>query len=90
MTDIDLVDVTQPTDNELIEGTELEVWEQRAPDYGLLLHERQAVQATAGMLSGAVAACIDMLERPTEAAVLAVFNEACRRADAPGEMPIRA
>ncbi|HYG44029.1 MAG TPA: hypothetical protein VEA17_14000 [Bordetella sp.] len=89
MTDIDLVDDTQPTDNELIEGTDLEVWEQRAPDYGLLLHERQAMLATAGMLSGAVAACIDVLERPTEAAVLAVFAEACRRSEAPGEVGIR-
>jgi len=69
--------------------TELEQWETRAPDYGLLLHERQAVRAAVGMLSGVVAGCIDVLERPTEHAVLTVFTEACRRADAPGEVPIR-
>jgi len=69
--------------------TELKQWEKRAAKCGLLLHERQAMLATAGMLAGAVAACIDVLERPSEAAVLAVFAEACRRADAPGEMPIR-
>ncbi|OZI17914.1 hypothetical protein CAL19_12590 [Bordetella genomosp. 7] len=69
--------------------TELEHWEARATEFGLLLHERQAVLAAAGMLSGAVACCIDVLERPTETAVLAVFAEACRRANAPGEMPVR-
>jgi len=69
--------------------TELEQWEKRAPDFGLLLHERQAVLAAAGMLSGALAACVNVLERPTEAAVLAVFVEACRRAAAPAEIPIR-
>lgn len=70
--------------------TELEHWEARATEFGLLLHERQAVLAVAGMLSGAVAACVTSLERPTETAVLAVFAEACRRANAPGEIPIRA
>lgn len=69
--------------------TELEQWEARATEFGLLLHERQAVLAAAGMLSGAVAACVASLERPTETAVLAVFAEACRRANAPGEVPIR-
>jgi len=73
-----------------MEGTDLEHWARRAPDYGLLEHERQALLAAAGMLSGAVAACVDILERPTEAAVLTVFAEACRRAQAPGETPIRA
>lgn len=72
-----------------MEGTELDLWARRAPDYGLLLHERQAVLAAAGMLSGALAACVDVLERPTEAAVLAVFDEACRRAATPSETPIR-
>jgi len=69
--------------------TELEQWEKRAPDYGLLVHERQAMLATAGMLSGAVAACVNAVERPAKAAVLAVFAEACRRAQAPSETPIR-
>ncbi|MBV7482539.1 hypothetical protein [Bordetella sp. BOR01] len=69
--------------------TELEQWEKRAPDYGLVLHERQALLATAGMLTGAVAACVHALERPTEHAVLTVFTEACRRADGPGEAPVR-
>lgn len=68
--------------------TELEQWEKRAPDFGLVLHERQAARAAVGMLAGAVAGCIDVLERPTEGAVLAVFAEACRRANAPGEVPI--
>lgn len=68
---------------------ELEQWEARATEFGLLSHERQAVLAAAGMLSGAVAGCIDVLERPTEGAVLAVFAEACRRAQLPGETPIR-
>lgn len=76
--------------DDLIEGNDLDVWEQQAAEYGLLLHERQAVRATAGMLSGAVAACVTSLERPTETAVLAVFAEACRRANAPGEVSIRA
>jgi len=73
-----------------MEGTELDLWARRATDYGLLMHERQAVLAAAGMLSGALAACVDMLERPTEAAVLAVFDEVCRRAAGPAEAPIRA
>jgi len=76
-------------DDDLIEGNDLEVWEQRAAEFGLLLHERQAVQAAAGLLSGAVAACVAALERPTETAVLAVYAEACRRAQLPGETPIR-
>lgn len=75
---------------ELIKGSDLDVWEQQAAECGLLLHERQAVRAAAGLLSGAVAACMDALERPTETAVLAVFAEACRRANAPGEVPIKA
>ncbi|WP_407851122.1 hypothetical protein [Bordetella petrii] len=73
-----------------MDGTELDLWARRAPDYGLLVHERQAVLAAAGMMSGALAACVDVLERPTEAAVLAVFDEACRRAQAPGEASVRA
>jgi len=75
--------------DELVEGSDLDVWAKRAPDFGLLLHERQAVRAAVGMLSGAVAGCIDVLERPTEHAVLTVFTEACRRAHMPGETPIR-
>lgn len=58
-------------------------------DYCLLPHERQAILAAAGMLAGGVAACIDVLERPTETAILAVFAEACRRSSTPGEIPIR-
>jgi len=70
-------------------GTELEQWEKRAAGFGLLLHERQAMRAAAGMLNGAIATCVDALERPTETAVLTVFLEACRRAESPSETPIR-
>jgi len=58
--------------DELIEDSDLDVWEQQAAEGGLLLHERQAVRVAAGLLSGAVAACVAALERPTETAVLAV------------------
>jgi len=72
-----------------MEGTELDQWRRRASGYGLLQHERQALEASAGMLSGALAACVDILERPSEAAVLAIFAEACRRAAIPSEVPLK-
>lgn len=70
-------------------GARLTEWHRDAQGWGLLPHERDAATAVAGLMAGALAVAVDVLERPSEAAVLAAFHQICMRADAPSEVDVR-
>lgn len=58
----------------------LDHWMKIAAQYGVAGHEAEATHAVAGLLAGAMAVCMDVLGRPNDKILLAVFTEVCLRA----------
>jgi len=69
--------------------THFSQWARRQLENGLMPEEVVVVRNVRALLAGALASAADVLERPSEAAVLEVFRQICARAGAPIETPIR-